>query len=78
MMNFKLSAETRRNLKVSTGHDYAVLTTHPLSTFRAMEGSSHSRLASVHPRIIKPRGSVYLQLGRILRLSEVRNFIFKK
>ena len=78
MMNFKLSAETRKNLQVSTGHDYATLTTRPLSSFHAVGDSSNSRLASSHPRIIKPRGSVYLQLGRILHLSEVRRFIFKK
>lgn len=78
MMNYKLSDETRKNLKVSTGYDYATLTTRPLSSFHAVSGSSNSRLASSHHRIIKPRGSVYLQLGRILHLSEVRKFIFTK
>lgn len=76
MMNFKLSNETRRNLKISTGHDYAVLTTRPIGSFHGMKNASKSRLVSSHPRIIKPRGSVYLQLGRILPLSEVRKFIF--
>lgn len=77
MMNFKLSNETRRNLKISTGHDYAVLTTRPIGSFRGLKDASTSRLVSSHPRIIKPRGSVYLQLGRILPHAEVRKFIFK-
>ena len=76
-MNYKLSEETRKNLQISTGYDYATLTTRPLATFKARRDASDSRLASSNPRIIKPRGSVYLQLGRVLRLSTVRKFIFK-
>lgn len=78
MMNYKLSNETRRNLKVSTGHDYAVLTTRPIGSFHNVEGGSTSHLVSSRPRVIKPRGSVYLQLGRILPMSEVRKSIFKE
>lgn len=78
MMNYKLSNETRRNLKVSTGHDYAALTTRPIGSFRTLKGSSGSHLVCSHPRIIKPRGSVYLQLGRILSMSDVRKSIFEK
>ena len=77
MMNYKLSNETRRNLNVSTGHEYAVLTTRPIGSFRPVEGSTTSHLVPLHPRIIKPRGSVYLQLGRVLTMSEVRKSIFK-
>ena len=77
MMNYKLSSETRRNLKVSTGQDYSVLTTRPIGAFHAKVGSVSSHLVSSHPRIIKPRDSVYLQLGRILPMSEVRKSIFK-
>ncbi len=78
-MNYKLSNETRRNLKVSTGCDYAVLTKRPIVSFRAGRcTSSGSLLLSSNPRIIKPRGSVYLQLGRILSLSEIRKSIFEK
>ena len=77
-MNYKLSEETRRNLKSSTGQDYIVLTTRPINSFGGVDSISGSRLTTSHPRIIKPRGSVYLQMGRILTMSEVRRSIFKK
>lgn len=78
MMNYKLSNETRRNLKASTGHDYTILTTRPIGSFHAVKSPSTSHLVSSRPRVIKPRGSVYLQLGRILSMSEVRKSIFKE
>lgn len=78
MITYKLSKETRRNLNVSTGHDYAVLTTRPIGTFRVAEGATTSHLVSSHPRVIKPRGSIYLQLGRVLSMSKVRKSIFKE
>ena len=76
-MNYRLSDETRRNLKVSTGFDYVVLTERPIASFHGTKATSSSCLISSRPRIIKPRGSVYLQLDRILTMSKVRKSIFK-
>lgn len=77
MMKFQLSKETLENIEFTTGRDYELLTTSPMAAFRATKDSSHNRLTSSHPRIIPPRGSVYLQTNRLMNLSEILKMLFK-
>lgn len=77
-MDYKLSNETRRNIKCTTGYDYATLTTSPLASFHAMRDSSAKHLSpSRQATIIKPRGSIYLQLGRVISVSKIKKMFFK-
>ena len=75
---FKLSIETKELLHESTGLDYNALTTRPISdiigSISAINKKKFSHKGTKH---LSPRGSVYLYLGRILSLEDVRRIISK-
>lgn len=75
-MVFTLSKETRGFIKDSTGMSPIEQKSIPLKEYGKMTSESQKKLYSCkNSRVIPPRGSVYLQMGRILSLSKVKRFL---
>lgn len=78
-MRFKLREQTVRMLEESTGRKYESVVSRPMSknAHGKLDSASYSAYASENNRIIPPRGSVYLQTGRILPYEVVRQSLFE-
>lgn len=75
-MKFSLSNDTRALIQRSTGLNRAQQQSVPLSEIHgngSPEGRSCYRIKE--PRDLKPRGSVYLQMGRVLSLQTVKSYL---
>lgn len=76
-MRFKLSNETLRAVEKSTGCDYPSLVNRPMHGCpSAYSVDAERRHIKENSHIIPPRGSVYLQMGRVTSLDVVKKFIF--
>jgi hypothetical protein len=76
-MRFKLSNETLRSIEQKTGRTYSSLTSQPMRCMdRDADVAWKSEQSNRSGRIIPPRGSVYLQMGRVTPLDVVKKFIF--
>lgn len=78
MTDFKLSIKTKELLQESTGLNYETLATKPIAEILKLIPHTNKKKFS-HKRVkqLSPRGSVYLYLGRILSLKNVRRIIAK-
>lgn len=77
-MAFRLSKASKRLLTQSTGIDYKYQVAIPLDkVLEQVPLKNRQRYKIKSVREISPRGSVYLQVGRILSLSKVKKLIGK-
>lgn len=78
MTDFKLSIETKEFLRESTGLDYNTLTTKSIADIiESIPAVNKKKFSRKEAKQLTPRGSVYLYLGRILSLKDVRRIISK-
>lgn len=77
-MLFSLSAETRNLIQESTGLSPKEQVNVPVNGYSGHVSSRQKRMYSCgKSRVVSPRGSVYLYLGRILPYAKVRKFLAK-
>lgn len=75
-MKFSLNNDTRALIQRSTGLNRAQQQSVPLSEIHengSSEGRNCYRIKKL--RDLKPRGSVYLQMGRVLSLKTVKSYL---
>ena len=75
-MRFTLSNETRHAVEKSTGREYSELVKQPMHGLNGGDLATEKRHETRNCRIIPPRGSVYLQMGRVTPLDVVKRMIF--
>ncbi len=75
-MKFKFGAEAKEALTVSTGVSYNSLVSEPVSTRTYSNTPGLFSLTSNKRRIIKPRGSIYLFLGRKISIKSICKKVF--
>lgn len=71
-MRFVLNPNARKAIEKSVGVSCAELQMKSLSRFRESKSSCK---AKVSVRQIKPRGSIYLQLGRMASMDKMKKVI---
>lgn len=77
-MEFSLSNDTRVLIQRSTGLDMMQQRSVPLSEIHEKDSSEGRKCYRIKkPRDLKPRGSVYLQMGRVLSLKTVKSYLEK-
>ncbi len=77
-MMFKLSEKSTMLIQQSTLLDSKSQMLHPIAESLCGTDVNRTRkYACHHSRVIAPRGSVYLQINRLLSLKEVKDFISK-
>ncbi|MBQ4161544.1 MAG: hypothetical protein IJD84_01430 [Parabacteroides sp.] len=77
-MAFTLSGEMRDKIQNTTGLSHFDQQNIPVVELSDCEMEKHRKLyACKKSRVIPPRGSVYLQMGRILSLTKVKKFLSK-
>lgn len=74
-MAYKLSPETRESIARSTGMNRTQQTSTPISGVASASGTMTASYLVDKPKDIAPRGSIYLQMNRILSLKKVRKYI---
>lgn len=75
-MKFSLSNDTRALIQRSTGLNRAQQQSVPLSEIHENDSSEGRNCYRIKkPRDLKPRGSVYLQMGRVLSLKTVKSYL---
>ena len=75
-MKFKFGVEAKEALTVSTGLQYNSLISEPVSTHTYSNTLGLFSLTSNKRRIIKPRGSIYLFLGRKISMTSICKKVF--
>ena len=73
-MKFSLSDDSRMLIQQSTGLDYAHLCFTAISDVDSKtHGNSTYKIKD--PQDVVPRGSIYLQMGRIMSLHKVKSYL---
>lgn len=73
-MNFSLSDNTRRLIQQSTGLDYKNQCATAISGIKTAVKKNYDYMIS-EPRDVAPRGSIYLQMGRIMPLRKIKSYL---
>ena len=77
-MSFSLSSETRNLIHESTGLSPIEQVSVPVNGYSEHVSELQKKLYSCEKsRVVSPRGSVYLYLGRILSYKKVKRFLAK-
>ena len=74
IMKFILSVDTRRLIQQSTGLDYMNQCSTTISRINTVVEKKHDYVINA-PRDVVPRGSLYFQMGRIMRLRTVKSYL---
>lgn len=75
-MKFSLSAESRRLIQETTKLNFVQQCTISISKGKEKE-YTNSEYKIKEPRDVAPRGSIYLQMGRIMSLRKVKSYLKK-
>lgn len=73
-MKFSLSNDSRTLIQQSTGLDYAHQCSTAISNVDS-KGHGNSAYKIKDSRDVAPRGSIYLQMGRIMSLHKVKSYL---
>lgn len=73
-MRFALSSETRGMIQHSTGLNHAQQCNTAITQMKAATSES-SDYQVKGGRDIAPRGSIYLQMGRVMSLKKVKSYL---
>lgn len=75
-MKFALSKDTRALIQCSTGLDSVQQCSIPISEIHSRKHVDRKYCCpSKKAKDLKPRGSIYLQMGRILSLKAVKSYL---
>lgn len=77
-MTFRLNKKTEQFLTESTGIDYCRQVVTPMEqTLKGITVEKRKSYFCKSAQKVSPRGSVYLQVGRVLSFQKVKNLIEK-
>lgn len=77
-MTFRLNKKTEKLLTESTGIEYSRQIVMPMEqTFKGISEEKRKCYQCKSEQKISPRGSIYLQVGRVLSFRKVKNLIEK-